>query len=132
MSIESIAANISMQRPAATHDGSPPRAAVASPKVALGESKTAPVTETQANSASKQASNNNLPAVKEAVKQLSDFVSQNRPELSFSVDEASGVHVVKIVDTTTKEVIRQFPSEEAIQLAQALDKLQGLFVKDKA
>jgi flagellar protein FlaG len=36
------------------------------------------------------------------------------------------------LDSQSKEVIRQIPSEEAIQLAQALDKLQGLFVKAKA
>jgi flagellar protein FlaG len=131
MSIESIAANTGMQRPA-THDGSLPRNTEASQRVAARKSEAASPAEAQSNTSSNQLSKSNLPAVEEAVKQLSDFVSQNRPELSFSVDEASGVHVVRIVDTTTKEVIRQFPSEEAIQLAQALDKLQGLFVKDKA
>ena len=131
MSIESIAANIGMQRPA-THDGSLPRNADTSPRVADKKPEAASSAEAQANTSSNQLSKSNLPAVEEAVKQISDFVSRIRSELSFSVDEASGVHVVRIVDTTTQEVIRQFPSEEAIQLAQALDKLQGLFVKDEA
>ncbi|MBS1140981.1 MAG: hypothetical protein H6R13_2434 [Proteobacteria bacterium] len=129
MSIESIAASIGMQRP--TQGESSSRNAEASQRVTARKAESAPPAEAKQNASGNQQSNN-LPALEEAVKQLSDFASQNRPELSFSVDEASGVHVVRIVDTTTKEVIRQFPSEEAIQLAQALDKLQGLFVKDKA
>ena len=71
-------------------------------------------------------------SVEDAVKHLSDFVSQANSEISFSIDQASGESVVKIMDTQTNEVIRQMPSEEAIQIAHALDKLQGLFVKDKA
>ena len=71
-------------------------------------------------------------SVQEAVKRLEGFVSIARADISFSVDEASGVPVVKVMDSQSKEVIRQFPSEEAIRIAQALDKLQGIFVKDKA
>jgi flagellar protein FlaG len=70
--------------------------------------------------------------VVDAVEKLSKFVSSIRPEISFSVDEDSGTRVVKIIDRQSKEVVRQIPSEEAIQLAQALDKLQGLFVRDTA
>ena len=70
--------------------------------------------------------------VTDAVEKLSKFVSTIRPEISFSVDQSSGTRVVKILDSQSKEVLRQIPSEEAIQLAQALDKLQGLFVRDKA
>lgn len=70
--------------------------------------------------------------VTDAVEKLSKFVASIRPEISFSVDQSSGTRVVKIMDSQSKEVLRQIPSEEAIQLAQALDKLQGLFVRDKA
>lgn len=71
-------------------------------------------------------------SVQEAVKHLTDFVSLTSADISFSIDEASGVQVVKIMDRQSKEVIRQFPSEEAIRIAQALDQLQGVFVRDKA
>ena len=71
-------------------------------------------------------------SVQEAVKHLESFVSIARADISFSIDEASGVQVVKVTDRQSKEVIRQFPSEEAIRIAQALDQLQGIFVKDKA
>lgn len=70
--------------------------------------------------------------VDEAVNRLTKFVAANQSEINFSVDEASGIRVVKIVDRNSNEVIRQMPSEEAVALAQALDKLQGLLIKDKA
>ncbi|WP_298397969.1 flagellar protein FlaG [uncultured Azonexus sp.] len=70
--------------------------------------------------------------VEDAVSRLSKFVAPNQSEINFSVDESSGVRVVKIIDRNSNEVIRQMPSEEAVALARALDKLQGLLIKDKA
>jgi len=70
--------------------------------------------------------------VKRAVEKISDFISSRQSELNFSIDDASGSQIVKIMDTQTKQVIRQFPSEEAVAIAHALDKLQGLLIKDKA
>lgn len=77
-------------------------------------------------------SNQGKPSLENAVKNLENFVSAVNSEISFSIDQASGAQVVKVLDSQSKEVLRQIPSEEAIQLAQALDKLQGLFVKAKA
>lgn len=72
------------------------------------------------------------PSLEQAVDRLKQFVSTSKAEINFAIDGSSGVQVVKIVDRNTKDVIRQIPSEEAISLAMALDKLQGLFVRDKA
>lgn len=72
------------------------------------------------------------PSIEDAVKKIENFVSAVNSEISFSIDQSSGAQIVKVMDSQSKEVIRQIPSEEAIQLAQALDKLQGLFVKAKA
>jgi flagellar protein FlaG len=52
--------------------------------------------------------------------------------LRFSVDEESGKTVVKIVDTETQNVLRQFPSEDALALAHSIDKMQGLLLREKA
>lgn len=70
--------------------------------------------------------------VEDAVKRLTEFVAPTGSEISFSVDDTSGVRIVKILDSQSKDVIRQIPSEEAVELARALDKLQGLLIKDKA
>jgi len=70
--------------------------------------------------------------VEQAVDKISEFVSALQSELSFSIDDATGSQIVKIMDSQTQQVIRQFPSEEAVAIAHALDKLQGLLIKDKA
>lgn len=70
--------------------------------------------------------------LEKAVQKLSDFVASKQSEISFSIDESSGTRVVKILDRASKEVIRQIPSEEAVAMAQVLDKIQGLLIKDKA
>ena len=77
-----------------------------------------------------------LPASKaqlqSAVNAANDFIKPINNGLEFSLDEDSEKMVVRVVDTTTKEVIRQIPSEEMLAIAQALDKIQGLLIKQKA
>lgn len=70
--------------------------------------------------------------VKGAVEKINQAVQSSASGLEFSVDEETGINLVKVVDTQTKEVIRQIPSEEAVHIAMVLDKLQGLLVRDKA
>jgi flagellar protein FlaG len=45
--------------------------------------------------------------------------------LQFSVDEESGATVVKVIDTQTKEVIRQIPAEEVLSIASRLRAAAG-------
>ena len=77
-----------------------------------------------------------LPASKvqlqSAVNAANDFIKPINNGLEFSLDDDSERMVVRVVDTTTKEVIRQIPSEEMLAIAQALDKIQGLLIKQKA
>ncbi|HEX7633662.1 MAG TPA: flagellar protein FlaG, partial [Noviherbaspirillum sp.] len=40
--------------------------------------------------------------------------------------------VVKVVDQQTKTVIRQIPTEETLEIAKALDRVQGLLIRQKA
>ena len=68
----------------------------------------------------------------QAVKQIQDVIKQTAQSLQFSIDKDSGMTVVKVVDTESKKVIRQIPSEEVMAIAKALDKLQGLLVKQQA
>jgi flagellar protein FlaG len=63
------------------------------------------------------------------VKQALAPVARN---LQFSIDDETGRSVVKVVDASTNEVIRQFPSEELLAITRSIDKLSGLFVKQKA
>jgi flagellar protein FlaG len=67
----------------------------------------------------------------DAVDTINKTLSSMNKGIEFSVDEETRLRVVKVVDKDTKEVVRQFPSEEVIAIAKALDKLQGLLVTDK-
>ena len=48
------------------------------------------------------------------------------------MDDSTGKTVIKVVDSSTHELIRQIPSEEMLEIARALDRLQGLLVHQKA
>lgn len=74
----------------------------------------------------------NAEQVKSAVGHINKFVQTMSSDLKFTVDEETGIQVVKVVDTKTKEVIRQMPTEEILAIAQALDQLQGLIINQKA
>lgn len=71
-------------------------------------------------------------AVKAAVNEMNEFVKPAVASIQFSLDENSGRTIVKMVDTDTNKVIRQFPSEEALAISKALDSLKGLTVHMKA
>ncbi|HMV19782.1 MAG: flagellar protein FlaG [Azonexus sp.] len=66
------------------------------------------------------------------LKKLNEFVGVSNTDIQFTLDDETGVRVVKVVDRGTKDVIRQIPSEEILQIARALDKLQGLLIRQKA
>ena len=71
--------------------------------------------------------------VTEAVTQLNKFMqSMNNTALQFTVDKDTNLSVVKLVDTQSKEVIRQVPSEEVLAVAKAINKFQGLLIKETA
>ena len=65
----------------------------------------------------------------DAVSQLNDFVQNVQRDLQFEVDNELGQTIVKVVDQSTKEVIRQIPDELALRLAENLqqDEPQTLF-----
>lgn len=56
-----------------------------------------------------------------AVEKIDKYVNATQRNLTFSVDEASGEIVVKVIATATGELIRQLPSAEALKLAEKLN-----------
>lgn len=52
--------------------------------------------------------------------------------IQFSVDQDSGHTLIKIVDKQTQTVLLQIPSQQALEIAKELGKLQGLLIKEKA
>lgn len=66
------------------------------------------------------------------VDKLNEFMHDGQRNLSFSVDTDTDETVVKVMNTETQEVIRQFPSEEALKLTKHIDGMMGLIFNDHA
>lgn len=79
-----------------------------------------------------QNESNQTTKVEQAVNQINQYVQTLRRDLHFSIDEDSGRTVVKVLDTETKEVIRQIPSEELLRVARYLIDGGGLLLKVQA
>jgi len=58
-----------------------------------------------------------------AIEKINNQLKIDQKGLAFSVDEASGRDVVSILDTKSKEVIKQYPTEEVLKLAADLGEL---------
>ena len=68
----------------------------------------------------------------QAVKQIQDVIKQTANSLVVLHRRRPGRSIVRVVDTESKKLIRQIPSEEVLAIAKVLDKLQGLLVKQQA
>lgn len=69
--------------------------------------------------------------VSEALKSINKALEGLSQSLEFALDEDSQRTVVKIMDRQTKEVIRQMPTEEALQISRSLNQSQGLLIRQK-
>jgi len=70
--------------------------------------------------------------VAKAAADLQNFVQSMGRNLSFSVDETTGYHVVKVVNPNTGELVRQLPSEELLKVARDFQRLNNVLVSQKA
>ncbi|MES2740875.1 MAG: flagellar protein FlaG [Pseudomonadota bacterium] len=70
-------------------------------------------------------------ALKYSVEAINKFLKVNS-EVQFSIDDASGKSVIKVVDTESKEILRQFPSEQALEIGKDLGKLKGFLINSQA
>lgn len=71
--------------------------------------------------------------LKSAVSAINKALQQSNHNLEFSVDTDSKRTVVKMVDTSTGELIRQFPSETTLAISREIDQFQqGLLLTQKA
>ena len=69
--------------------------------------------------------------LKNSVDAINRFLKVNS-EVQFSIDEGSGKSVIKVIDTESKKVLRQFPSEQALEFGKNLNDLKGLLVDNQA
>jgi flagellar protein FlaG len=70
--------------------------------------------------------------LKQRVDELNAAMKMHASSIQFSIDDDSGRTIVKVVDTDTDAVLRQYPSKELLAISKQIDKFQGMFVKTQA
>lgn len=71
--------------------------------------------------------------LREALAYVNRALQQSNRNLEFTVDSETERPVVKLVDSESGDVIRQFPSEEALAISRAIDDFQqGLLIRQEA
>jgi flagellar protein FlaG len=70
--------------------------------------------------------------LKQRVDELNAAMKVHASSIEFSIDDDSGRTIVKVVDTDTDTVLRQYPSKELLAISKQIDKFQGMFVKTQA
>jgi len=72
--------------------------------------------------------------IKQAMESLKQMIEAQAPNsLAFSIDESTGKPIVRITDVNTGDLIRQIPSEEMLEIARSLDKMQqGMLLRQEA
>lgn len=70
--------------------------------------------------------------VEQALERIKAAMPAKANALTFSLDDQTGDTIVRIVDSETGDIIRQIPSKELLEIAKALDKMQGMLLKQSA
>ena len=70
--------------------------------------------------------------LEELVGQMQDSVKVMQRNLNFSIHDTTGTTVVKVMDASTGELIRQMPTEDALRLAERLDEMRSLLFDARA
>jgi len=63
-------------------------------------------------------------SVKQSIQKLSDSSQLITRKLEFHIDDASGKTVITVKDSSTKEVIRQIPSEQVLEISARFEQAQ--------
>ena len=71
--------------------------------------------------------------LKSVVNDANEVFKQSNMSLEFSVDTDTQNTIVKLIDTETGDLVRQFPSKEMLAIASAIGQFQqGLLLEQKA
>lgn len=126
MNLSAITGNVLSNLPPSAPTAADVRSTSAYPSTTATPVQTSQAVE-QANPA--EASRAEL---EKAVRDVNDFLRPINNAIQFNLDDDTGKTIVKVVDLATKDVIRQFPSEEMLSIARAIDKMKGLLIQQKA
>jgi flagellar protein FlaG len=65
------------------------------------------------------------------VDDINKVLKQSNRNLEFSVDTATQKPIVKLMDTDTGDLIRQYPSEEMLAISSAIDQFQKVILLEQ-
>lgn len=66
-----------------------------------------------------------------AVEELNKALELTRTERRFIIDEELNRPIVKVINSDTKEVLRQIPTEEAVRISKHIGEMIGLLMDDR-
>ncbi|MBE0419561.1 flagellar protein FlaG [Pseudoalteromonas nigrifaciens] len=66
--------------------------------------------------------------LEKVAQQLQDFMGEMNRSLQFQVDQDSGRDVIKVLDKDTGDIIKQYPSEEVLNLVSKLSETAGILI----
>jgi flagellar protein FlaG len=70
--------------------------------------------------------------VAQAVEQVNAHLDAQNRAIVFAIDPDTKAVVVKLIDKQDNQVLRQVPSQEMLEIAKALDQLQGRLLRSQA
>ncbi|REL30288.1 flagellar protein FlaG [Thalassotalea euphylliae] len=130
---ESLVSRRNEVNQASPNDGIQPEAAeLAVDRIAEAEQVAA---EEQSQAADEQSPAGDLT---DAIETVSSFIEPQIRNVNFTQDDSSGQTVIKVFDAQSRELIKQFPSDEILELAERIKGLQdevvdrtGILIDDK-
>ncbi len=66
--------------------------------------------------------------VKKTVSEINNFLDSMNKSLSFFIDDDSGRYGVKVIDKETKEVIKQIPPKEVLDMSSKIKEMLGSLI----
>ena len=71
-------------------------------------------------------------AVAAAVERVNDQLAAQNRTIEFTIDPDTKTVVVRLIDRQDNQVLRQVPSQGMLEIAKALDQLQGSLLRSQA
>lgn len=67
---------------------------------------------------------NHMPSYSEIEKKLQKFIAEQNQTVHFSIDEFSKRTVLQVIDNNTKEIVKQYPTDEILKVSRMIAKSQ--------
>lgn len=70
--------------------------------------------------------------LEEAVRQLNEQAAANNRNLAFNIDEVVNRQIIRVMDKSSGQLVRQIPAEEVLHVSHNIEKMKGIFFDSKS